>query len=124
MPVIGDPFKSAREFSTQLLKRADGNEIAIYGVNEAILYYGRRHLVEMKSPEDIALFMSDKSKPRFCVMTDRRAEVLVKAEKNFFEKNGMYKVYAGSIGGKDMIVFSNQQPPVPPDDGAGPGPDN
>jgi len=108
MPEIADPYKSAREYAAQIVKRTGDAEVAYYGEpHEGILYYGRQRWKEIRELDELTAFMNDDSE-RFCLMSDIRVKFLKMQSKDFLEKNRMFRIYTGSIGSKNLVLFSNR----------------
>ena len=108
LPEIAGPYKSARENAAQILKRTGNAGVAYYGnPHEGILYYGGQRWKEIRDLQKLAAFMNDDSE-HFCLMTERRAKALEKHNKDFLAKNRMFKIYSGSIGSKNLVLFSNR----------------
>ena len=110
MPEIADPYKSAREDAAQILKRTGNAEVAYYGEpHEGILYYGRQRWKEIHNAKELMAFMNDDSAEHFCLMTEHRMRSLELLGRNYLSRNLMFKVYSGSIGSKNLTLFSNRQ---------------
>ncbi len=108
LPEIADPYKSAREYAAQIVKRTGDAGVAYYGnPHEGILYYGGQRWKEVREAKELMAFMNDDSE-RFCMMSERRVKFLEMQGKDFLEKNRMFRIYTGSIGGKNLVLFSNR----------------
>lgn len=118
LPVIVDPFKSARAFSEDAFARIGDSEFAWYGeAHEGALFYSRRQIPEIvdlngkdESCDELAQYLTSEAGKRKFILTTRKrwkGFLLANGEKHYIDMP-LYERHARNVGSKELILISTE----------------